>query len=1052
MKKLYHSKALTFIVLIALVFTLNTGIAFADTSITYPNSQNLIEKVSHPTTGEKVADGILPEIGDRSNSYTWTLSQLGDYVYIGSNRNVLAATFLQATSSYLDPALTLKFLGDISDGDIPTNPSDVVDNTARMFRYNLKTKVLEEVYKKQGISGYRGTSTFQSVAADHASVYFGSLGANAQVLRFGSDFKVGDSPEVVYEAGDPGYSSIRAMATHQDSMCIGVLTVAGDEVTGNVQIMQATNPAINSWTEIASMDDFSACSPRTDQSAPAQSGVWDMISYNGSIYAFIGSGYQDGSENNGYAVFKGTYLPENEDANDAGWVWKMIVGPLEDSEGNPTGAIYPRGLGNSYDGSASPFLYTDPNGKTYVYVGTFDSIFDSIFEILSTKSYESLYRAMHPAKIYRFDENDNWEMIIGNPDTYFNEKKGNYYAGFSNTTQASVYSPNLYLWRMAQYDGELYAGTLDASTLMDIIVPPLKIDFDSYNNKDLLKILGMAGSYLPDEVVEELTDAIMAVDTASQSAIEAQAIYEESVVVAASGDLALAAADAACSEAAIYTPAGIIVTPCALYSALLDSDTKTANFADLASAAAVKYSLATTTAALSDTAAGSASAARTAWEQNAEFANPFEPADAGLISQARTNISAAVDAAHLYQIEAQNEATAAAEEYAEEAAKAAQARANLIMVSNKINKLLGSINAEQYAQMSDLFGTLADLGYGTGEYQELRYILEMRVMINTNKEADEMGCSVYRTSDGLNFTAVTTNGFNDKYNYGLRTFLPTTDGLFMGMANPFYGAQLWKLGDLPTPPSTGGGGGGSSSSTVIVAVTKSAILGPLNMTDHFAYILGYEDGTIKPLANMTRAEVATIFYRLLTNESRAKYQTETSTFSDVTSKDWFNTAVSTLAKAKILSGYQDGTFLPNAIMSRAEFATIITRLAELQGGSSNFTDISAHWAKNYINTAFTNSWVSGYADNTFRPDQPITRAEVMTIVNRALHRVVKASNMLDAMTKWSDSASSAWYYEAVQEATNSHNYKLTTELVPGQTYYYEQWTELTKNPDWNTLK
>lgn len=1046
MKKIFHGKLITFIVLFALVFTSNTGIVLADTNVTYPNSQNLIEKLSHPSSGEKEADGILPALGDRSNSYSWTLAQLSDYVYIGGNRNVLAGTFLQATAGMLDPDLTLKFLADISDGDIPTDPAAVADNTARLFRYDLNTKTLEEVYKTPNIMGYRGALTFQSTEADSASVYFGTMGPTSQVLRFGDEYQSGDQPEVVYQAAFPGYSSIRAMAQHKDSMCIGVLTISAGAVTGNVQIMQATDPAINHWTEIASIKDFAACDPRTDQAAVGQSGVWDIISYNGSLYAFIGSGYQAGSETNGYSIFKGTYLPEDEKANEAGWVWKMIVGPLEDGDGDPTGAIYPRGLGNPYDGSASPFLYTDPTGETYVYVGTFDSIFDSTFEILSTRSYESLYRAMHPAKIYRFDENDHWEMIIGNPDEYFSEKKGNYYAGFSSTTQSSVYSPNLYMWKMAQYGGELFTGTLDATTLLDIIVPPLKIDFDSYDNEDLLKILEIVGGYLPDEVVEELTDAITAVDRASEAAIEAQAVYEEAIAVTASGDLALTAANLACTEAGIYTPAGIIVTPCALYSALVDCDAKTANFANLASAAAISTPLASTTAALSNTAATAASATKIAWEQNAEFANQFEPADVDLITHARDDISAAVDAALLYQTQAQNEANSAAEEYTEAATEAARVKANLKTVSDQINALLGSIDAAQYAQMSNLIGTLADLGYGTGEYQELRYILELRVMINTNKEADDMGCSVYRTSDGLNFTAVTTNGFNDKYNYGIRTFLPTSDGLFMGTANPFYGTQLWRLGDLPSTPSTGGGGGGSSS-TITAAVTQPAILGPLNMADHFAYIFGYEDGTIRPLAQMTRAEVASVFYRLLTDESRAKYQTDSNSFSDVSPTDWFNTAISTLAKANILSGYQDGTFLPNAVVTRAEFTTILARFVEAQGGTSNFKDINQHWAKNYINTAYKNGWISGYSDNTFRPDQPITRAEVMAIVNRAMHRVVKASDMLDTMIKWTDNPSGTWYYEAVQEATNSHNHEWTKELVPGQTYYYEKWTELQKNPD-----
>jgi hypothetical protein len=199
---------------------------------------------------------------------------------------------------------------------------------------------------------------------------------------------------------------------------------------------------------------------------------------------------------------------------------------------------------------------------------------------------------------------------------------------------------------------------------------------------------------------------------------------------------------------------------------------------------------------------------------------------------------------------------------------------------------------------------------------------------------------------------------------------------------------------------------------------------------------------------MTRAEVATIFYRLLTEKSRAQYLTTGSAFSDVSSTDWFSTAVSTLAKAGILTGYNDGTFRPDAIISRAEFASIMAGFTDSKASAGgSFLDTIDHWAKDKISTAYANGWIAGYADDTFRPNQPISRAEVATMINRALQRTAKAGDMLDSMKSWSDNPQGNWYYEAVQEATNSHNYKRTAELVPGQSYYYEKWTELTKNPD-----
>ncbi len=1054
-----YSKALSFVLLIVLVLSCNTSMAFADTGITYPNSQYLIEKLSHPASGEGQADGILPEAGDRSNSYTWVQTQLGDYLYLGSNRNILAGTFLQAAGGELDADLVLHFLDDISNGDIPTDKAAIRDSAARVFRYDLKKKSFEEIYQSQAITGYRGALTYKPVDAEKASAYLGCLGSKARVLRFGDDFEVGDTPETVFES-DTGYTSVRAMAQHGDAMCIGVLTISSDNTKGSVQIMQSTSPAIDNWTEIATNDDFAACAPRTDMAAAGQCGVWDMISYGGSLYAFIGTGYVDGSENNGYCVYKGTYLPGDEDCNEFGWVWKMIVGPLTDENGVSTGAIYPRGMGNPYDGSASPFLYTDPNGKTYVYVGTFDSIFDSIFEILRIKSYKSVYYAMHPAKVYRFAEDDKWEMVIGNPDEITDKKLGNYYAGFSNSAAASIYSPNLYIWRMAQYNGELFVGTLDASTLLDIIVPPLDIDFDTYDDDDLLAVISMSGIQLPEPLMERLTEALKNDDITSAAAVEAKKVYDESSAVLEIGNMALEAANTSCGLA-VLSPGSIIEKSGDLYDAINNCAAKAQGFADSAAAAAANTPLAATTAALSQTAAANSADLASYWDDCADNSSPYSIGIADNIVAVREDILTAVDAAKQYNELAAQEASSAAIEAASAAAIVQELKGQVVDLSGKLNAIYDSVNASQYSQISDFIRSLDGYGYSSDQLNEIRYILELRVMINTTKEANDMGCSVYRTSDGVNFTPVTTNGFNDKYNYGLRSFLSSANGLFMGTANPFYGAQLWRLGDIaPANNDNGGGGngggsggsgggGGGGSDIIAPAVTSPAVsLGLLNMNDHFAYIKGYEDGTIKPMNNMTRAEVATIFYRLLTETSKAQYLTTSNAFSDVSSADWFNTAVSTLAKAGVLAGYNDGTFRPNAIITRAEFASIMAGFADSKtSASSGFTDTIGHWAKEKINTAYANGWISGYSDDTFRPNQPITRAEVATIINRALQRAAKAGNMLDGMKSWSDNPQGNWYYEAIQEATNSHNYKRTAELVPGQSYYYEMWTELTKNPD-----
>ena len=221
----------------------------------------------------------------------------------------------------------------------------------------------------------------------------------------------------------------------------------------------------------------------------------------------------------------------------------------------------------------------------------------------------------------------------------------------------------------------------------------------------------------------------------------------------------------------------------------------------------------------------------------------------------------------------------------------------------------------------------------------------------------------------------------------------------------------------------------------------------LNKDDHFAYVIGYPDGNVRPNANIDRQEVATIFFRLLTDESRIKAWSSVNTFKDVTSAQWSNNAVSTMSSAGILNGYKDGTFRPNAPITRAEFAAIAARFdSSLYVGDNMFSDISGHWAADYINRAAQKGWISGYPDGTFRPDAYITRAEAMTLVNNVLDRRVKAEGMLKDMTVWPDNPTTAWHYAAVQEATNSHDYDRATPTE------YEKWTEITPARDWSQLE
>ena len=224
----------------------------------------------------------------------------------------------------------------------------------------------------------------------------------------------------------------------------------------------------------------------------------------------------------------------------------------------------------------------------------------------------------------------------------------------------------------------------------------------------------------------------------------------------------------------------------------------------------------------------------------------------------------------------------------------------------------------------------------------------------------------------------------------------------------------------------------------------------LNTQDHDAYLLGYEDGTVRPEGSITRAEVATIFFRLLTDESRDKFWSQTNDYTDVPADAWYNNAVSTLSNAGILDGYEDGTFRPDGNITRAEFATITARFLEASyDGGNRFPDIDGHWAAEYINEAANAGIVDGYPDGTFQPQQFITRAEAVTMVNRTVDRHPDADHLLDNMVTWPDNPESAWYYAQIQEATNAHAYTMHTDQEDAP---YEIWTELLPNRDWSALE
>lgn len=217
----------------------------------------------------------------------------------------------------------------------------------------------------------------------------------------------------------------------------------------------------------------------------------------------------------------------------------------------------------------------------------------------------------------------------------------------------------------------------------------------------------------------------------------------------------------------------------------------------------------------------------------------------------------------------------------------------------------------------------------------------------------------------------------------------------------------------------------------------------LNTCDHFAYVQGYPDGTVKPAGSITRAEVAAILFRLMDADSRSLYYSTASGFRDVDSTKWYNTYVATLNNAGVITDSRTGYFRPNDAITRAELAAMLAQFAEKKSAAIYFSDVSAgYWAANAIALTANLGWINGYPDGTFGPDKTVTRAELMAMVNRATGRAPKSAGaLLSGMKTWKDNADTArWYYLDVQEATNSHTYL----GAPTET-----WTSLTATPDWS---
>ena len=220
----------------------------------------------------------------------------------------------------------------------------------------------------------------------------------------------------------------------------------------------------------------------------------------------------------------------------------------------------------------------------------------------------------------------------------------------------------------------------------------------------------------------------------------------------------------------------------------------------------------------------------------------------------------------------------------------------------------------------------------------------------------------------------------------------------------------------------------------------------LNKEDHYAYMIGYPNKNFMPSGNITRAEAVTIFFRMLTDDSRNRFWITTNEFNDVKSTDWYNNALSTMANANVIEADANGNYRPDEAMTRADFAILLTKFFDEPGTSSHsLTDISGHYAEAAIAKVAQKGWIEGYPDGTFKPDAHISRAETAKLVNRILERTPHIDGLLEYMIEFPDVVKSEWYYAEVQEATNSHEYERESKT-------FENWTRLLPVRDWAALE
>lgn len=647
--------------------------------ITISQNGYYMQKLSNPTLGEGEIDGLVTP-GDRFNSYAWATGELGDYIYVGSNRNLVGSTIELYIHAYGDkiPMDTVRqFVDTFTNGELALTPEDETGKGGVIARYNKTTGEMETVFEPDAdlpapfndITGYRMCVAFKG------SLYFGTTGtANTMLLRIGPDFEKGDLPEILVHMTKPaetGMGNIRAYDVTDDGerLYIGGTDASQlsheeieEGVTSAVRIQTTTDG--DHFETIAGPDDFY---PYTLEKYISNSGdVWDLVVYQDVVYLSLMTTI-------GAVVYKGVEVGKGKPgANEYGWQWTEFIGDGLGRQGDPD---YPAGFGNPLNYVMSPIVY---KGDLYYYTlsNAFDSMVRAIFALVKfvrTQDINAYFEGLktmensmkNQASIYRLTAEGEMQMVMGAPDAHFNREKGNYLSetlnAFSNSTELGCMQ---YIWRATEYNGKLLFGTFDASTLNHY--------FTFLTNGDLI---GMS-----DEACEHQIRS--AVDLINH-------LKKETVIDSKTTDL--------------------LVKLLGTLNGMVNKE---------ATETSVKQLL----------------------ELSLQFKKAFD------------KISPLLDK----------------------------------LVNSDWAQSLGD-KLEGVNALRSIYNTFANIDTEG---------LERYIRISNAIMAAEGGFDLYETQDGLHYKEILNDGFNDRFNYGCRSFIAGSDGLYLGTANPYYGGQLWKLNEI----------------------------------------------------------------------------------------------------------------------------------------------------------------------------------------------------------------------------------------------------------------